>query len=133
MRNLISLTLFAVLLAGSGCGTLFTQVGVVSRPEGLEMDLQGYRFLFRGVYSVRISATNVGDGMLYTVNDHEVFIQTGRDVLVDNQVVDAVLGEVTEVGRDGNRAVERTGTEIEKEEKENEIVKPINAGEPQRR
>lgn len=75
-----------------------TGVTVSSRPEGLELDLRGYRFLLRGVYSARVGEVNVGDGVLYRVNDHEILLRTGgREVLLDGAAIDVEPEEIYEI------------------------------------
>ena len=89
--------LVAALLLGGGCAAVATDLRVESRPEGLALDLQGFRFLFRDVYDLEVRVRNAGDGVLYRLNGHEILIVTGREVRLDGRALDLEPGEVHEI------------------------------------
>ncbi len=82
-----------------GCASFYPPVEIASRSEGLEVEVQGFRFLFSGVHEIALRVTSAGDGMLYTVNDREIFIRTGRQVVLDGEVIEIQPGEVRIIPR----------------------------------
>jgi hypothetical protein len=93
MRFLI----LAGVLVLTGCVTANTDLSVQSLPEGLEVELQGYRLFLRDVYQLEVRVRNAGDGVLYRLNDHDVLIITGREITVDGQTLDIIPGERFEI------------------------------------
>jgi len=89
--------LLLVLVLFPGCGTFFATFQVDSRPEGLEVNLQGYRLLLRDVYHLDVRVRNVGEGVYYMLNDREVLIRTGRAITLDGEPIEMELGEVREI------------------------------------
>jgi len=85
VHRAISVLLAATLL--SGCLTSKSRIKVETRPQGLEVQLMGYRFLLHNVYALDIQIQNAGDGMLYKLNDVEILVITGREVFVDGKAV----------------------------------------------
>jgi hypothetical protein len=85
------------MLLGGGCAAVSTNLHVESRPEGLAVDLQGYRFLLRDVHELNLSVRNAGEGVLYRLNGHEVLIVTNREIRVDGQALDLGPGQVHEI------------------------------------
>ncbi|MBN2491510.1 MAG: hypothetical protein JXQ29_11735 [Planctomycetes bacterium] len=91
------MVLLAGLVLAGGCATMATSLRVESRPEGLAVDLQGFRFLLRDVYELSVDARNVGDGRLYRLNDHEILILTSREIRLDGRFLDLAAGEMHEI------------------------------------
>lgn len=85
--------LFAVTLAGCA-GLLTPPVTVTARPEGLEIALQGYRFLLSGRHEVRIETIAAGEGFLYRVDGHEIRVRPERGVVLDGRPLDLQPGEL---------------------------------------
>ncbi len=121
-------TLLLILLVLVGCGTFDAKFRVSSRPEGLEVDLQGYRLLLRNVYHLDVRVQNVGDGIHFDLNDRAVFIRTGREILLDGVPLEMEPGEVREVQPVAARRAEGSKKKEEpakKKEKEPSPTTPV--------
>lgn len=99
MQRAISALLAATLL--SGCITTKSRFKVETRPQGLEVQLMGYRFLLHDVYALDVQMQNAGDGMLFKLNDVEILVITGREVFVDGKAVNLQPGARAEILPDG--------------------------------
>lgn len=118
-----SLLLILVILAG--CGTFDAKFRVSSRPEGLEVDLEGYRLLLREVYHLDVHVQNVGDGIHFDLNDRAVFIRTGREILLDGVPLEMQPGEVREVRPLAAKSAVRGAKTEEPEKKEPSPTPPV--------
>jgi len=81
----------------SGCLSTSASLHVETQPQGLEVQLMGYRFLLQDVYGLEVRIQGAGDGMLYKLNDVEILIITGREVFVDGKSVDMQPGDRVEI------------------------------------
>ena len=97
----VTLVLLAVAFVAAGCVSPATNLRVASAPEGLKVEVLGYRFLMRGVHEIDVSVRNVGEGMLYRLNDHEILVITGREIQLDGEVLDMDPGETRVIQPDG--------------------------------
>lgn len=93
-KLLPAMLLLVVVLPVAGCMSPATNFRVSSLPEGLKVELLGYRFLMRGVHELEVSVRNVGEGMLYRLNDHEIVVITGREIRLDGETLDMDSGEL---------------------------------------